>query len=252
MSVTIDLVDLTKSYGSKVAVAGLSLKVRAGEIFAFLGPNGAGKTTTIKMIAGLLRPDQGTVQVCGHSIQTNGVAARANLSYVPDQPFLYEKLTGREFLNFVREMYRVPRPVAAQRIEETARRLDMTAFIDRLSEGFSHGMKQKLVLAAALLHDPEVLVVDEPMVGLDPRTVRAVKDLFVERTARGKTVFMSTHTLGVAEAVAHRIGIIHNGHLIRTGTFEELQADARHKRSLEEIFLHLTEDVRLDQVEGLP
>ncbi len=248
----IELTDLVKAYGSKVAVRGLSLHIRAGEVFAFLGPNGAGKTTTIKMIAGLLRADQGLVRVCGHAISENGLAAKARLAYVPDQPFLYEKLTGREYLHFVRQMYRVPEDIAAQRLAKLTAQLNMNSFLDRLCEGYSHGMKQRVVLAGALLHDPDVVVIDEPMVGLDPRTVRTVKELFLERTARGKTVFMSTHTLAVAEALAHRIGIIHKGTLIRVGTFEELQSEAAKQSSLEEIFLHLTEDQSFDDIEGVP
>lgn len=251
-SPAIELREVVKAYGSKVAVRGVSLDVRAGEIFAFLGPNGAGKTTTIKLIAGLLHADDGSVRVCGHAVGENGLEARACLAYVPDQPFLYEKLTGREYLEFVRQMYRVGKDVAAERVASLAARLDMSSFLDRLSEGYSHGMKQRVVLAGALLHDPDVLVIDEPMVGLDPRTVRTVKDLFLERTARGKTIFMSTHTLEVAESVAHRIGIIHNGNLVRVGTFEDLQSEASTQQSLEDIFLHLTEDQSLDDVEGVP
>ena len=248
----IELRQVVKAYGSKVAVRGVSLDVRAGEIFAFLGPNGAGKTTTIKLIAGLLHVDDGSVRVCGHAVGENGLEAKACLAYVPDQPFLYEKLTGREYLEFVRQMYRVPKDVAAERVASLEARLDMSSFLDRLSEGYSHGMKQRVVLAGALLHDPDVLVIDEPMVGLDPRTVRTVKDLFLERTARGKTIFMSTNTLEVAEAVAHRIGIIHNGNLVRVGTFEELQSEASKQQSLEDIFLHLTEDQSFDDIEGVP
>jgi len=250
--ITISLAEVTKSYGSKTAVDGITLEVRAGEVFAFLGPNGAGKTTTIKMIVGLLHEDQGNVMVCGQSMYSNGLAAKARIAYVPDQPFVYEKLTGREFLNFVREMYNIPPSIAKERINDFAQRLDMSPFLDRLCEGYSHGMKQKVVLAAALLHDPDVMVVDEPMVGLDPRTVRIVKDLFVERAQRGKTVFMSTHTLEVAEAIADRIGIINKGKLITVGTFEDLKAAAQRQHSLEEIFLRLTEDEDLEHVEGVP
>lgn len=250
--IAIEIDDVVKAYGTKVAVCGVSLQVYAGEIFAFLGPNGAGKTTTIKMIAGLLHADRGFVRVCGHKVGEDGLAAKTRLAYVPDQPFLYEKLSGREYLNFVRQMYHVPQDVAARRIAELTEQLDMSGFLDRLGEAYSHGMKQRVVLAGALLHDPDVVVIDEPMVGLDPRTVRTVKDLFLERTARGKTVFMSTHTLAVAEAVAHRIGIIHRGNLIRVGTFGELQSEAATQHSLEEIFLRLTEDQSFDDIEGVP
>jgi ABC-2 type transport system ATP-binding protein len=179
--------------------------------------------------------------VCGHSIGTNGVAAKAKLAYVPDQPFLYDKLTGREFLYFVAEMYGLSAARRDEILASLVDRLDVNNFLDQLTETYSHGMKQKVVLAAALLHQPEVLVIDEPMVGLDPRTIRVVKDLFVEHVQAGGTVFMSTHTLDIAEAMADRIGIIHHGQLIAIGTLAELRSEARHERSLEEIFLEWTE-----------
>ena len=237
----ISLIGVRKSYGRHVAVKGLTLEIPPGELFAFLGPNGAGKTTTIKMIVGLLQPEAGHVAVCGHRIGANGVAAKAALAYIPDQPFLYEKLTGREFLYFVAEMYGIHRAERDRMIDSLIRRLDITEFLDQLTESYSHGMKQKGVLAAALLHHPAVLVIDEPMVGLDPRTVRSVKDLFTEHTRAGGTVFMSTHTLDIAEALADRIGIIHQGELIAVGTLDELRRKARREHSLEEIFLELTE-----------
>ncbi len=238
----VTLLGITKCYGQTLAVDDLTLSVRSGELFAFLGPNGAGKTTTIKLITGLLRPDRGDIHVCGHHIGSNGIAAKAQLAYVPDQPFLYEKLTGREFLYFVAELYGIENRRRDEVLEGLIARLGIGDFLDHLTESYSHGMKQKVVLAAALLHDPTVLVIDEPMVGLDPRTIRAVKDLFVEHTQRGRTVFMSTHTLDIAEAVADRIGIIHHGKLIAIGTLSELRTRARHEQSLEEIFLQLTEE----------
>ncbi len=230
-----------KSYGRTMAVRNLSLRVSQGELFAFLGPNGAGKTTTIKMIVGLLRPDEGSVSVCGHAIGSNGVAAKARLAYVPDQPFIYDKLTGREFLYFVAEMFSIPTQQRDLRLNTLIRRLDIGEFLDHLTESYSHGMKQKIVLAAALLHDPAVLVIDEPMVGLDPRTVRSVKNLFTEHTRNGGTIFMSTHTLEIAEALADRIGIIHRGDLIAVGTLAELKKQAKREHSLEDVFLELTE-----------
>ncbi len=230
-----------KRYGDKVAVNRISLRVAEGELFAFLGPNGAGKTTTIKMIAGLLTPHEGSITVCGHPMGTDGLLAKAQLAYVPDQPFLYDKLTGREFLHFVAEMYGIDTAKRDQMLAMLIGRLDMSEFLDQLTESYSHGRKQRVVLAAALLHRPRVLVIDEPMVGLDPRTVRTVKDLFVEITRSGGTVFMSTHTLEVAEAVADRIGIIHHGDLIAVGTLEELRARATQQHSLETIFLELTD-----------
>jgi len=235
------LASVRKSYGDRVAVEDLSLEVRRGELFAFLGPNGAGKTTTIKLIVGLLQPDHGVVQVCGHRIGSNGLAAKAQLAYVPDQPFIYEKLTGREFLYFVAEMYGMTRARRDDMLDRLVPLLDIGEFMDRLTERYSHGMKQRVVLAAALLHEPSVLVIDEPMVGLDPRTVRAVKDIFVEQTRRGGTVFMSTHTLDIAEAVADRIGIINRGRLVAVGKLHDLKQRAERQHSLEEVFLQLTE-----------
>jgi len=241
----IALTGVSKSYGRRSAVRNLTLEILRGEIFAFLGPNGAGKTTTIKMIVGLLKPNAGTVEVCGHSVGSNGVAAKAQIAYVPDQPFLYEKLTGREFLYFVAEMYGLSVQRRDEVLQELIRRLDIGEYIDHMTESYSHGMKQKVVLAAALLHEPKVLVVDEPMVGLDPRTIRAAKKLFVELARRGGTVFMSTHILEIAEAVADRIGIINEGELISIGTLAQLRARAQREHSLEEIFLGLTESLNV-------
>ncbi len=235
------LAGVSKRYGRTLAVRDLSLSVRRGELFAFLGPNGAGKTTTIKLIVGLLQPNEGVIRVCGHPIGSNGLAAKAQLAYVPDQPFLYEKLTGREFLYFVGEMFGMTTTRRDVVLASLIRRLDLDEFLDRATEGYSHGMKQKIVLAAALMHDPAVLVIDEPMVGLDPKSVRTVRNLFIEHTRAGGTVFMSTHTLDIAEALADRIGIIHRGSLIAVGTLAELRAQARRQHSLEEIFLQLTE-----------
>lgn len=241
MAGAIEIESVVKCYGNEVAVDNLSLTVRPGELFAFLGPNGAGKTTTIKLIAGLLTPDAGSISVCGHRMGTDGLLAKAQLAYVPDQPFLYEKLTGREFLDFVGEMYRMSVDERRRMLDVFIDRLDMASFLDRLTGSYSHGMKQRVVLAAALMHSPRVLIVDEPMVGLDPRTVRTVKDLFVETTRNGGTIFMSTHTLEIAEAVADRIGIIHQGRLIAVGTLDELRERASRQHSLEAIFLELTD-----------
>jgi len=237
----IALAGVSKSYGRTPAVRDLSLQIPRGELFAFLGPNGAGKTTTIKMIVGLLKPDAGVLAVCGWTMRGNGMAAKAQIAYVPDQPFLYDKLTGREFLYFVAEMYGLSARQRDAKLDKLLRRLDIREFFDQLTESYSHGMKQKVVLAAALLHDPAVLVIDEPMVGLDPRTIRAVKNLFVEHTRAGGTIFMSTHILDIAEDVADRIGIIHEGRLIALGTLDGLRARAEREQSLEEIFLELTE-----------
>lgn len=237
---TIVLDDVSKRFGDKEAVRGLSLSLYAGEIFAFLGPNGAGKTTTMKMTIGLLRPDHGRVTVCGQDLRRNGRIAKQQLAYVPDLPFVYDKLTGREFVRFTYEMYGVPHDEAAARLAELNRRLALNGFLDSLCETYSHGMKQRVALAAALIHNPRVLVVDEPMVGLDPRTARVMKDIFLERARAGGTVFMSTHTLDVAEQVADRIGILHRGQLIALGTLRELQAKSAMDGRLEDIFLRLT------------
>jgi len=252
MPAAIEIREVTKCYGRLTAVDHLSLEVGPGELFAFLGPNGAGKTTTIKLIAGLLIPDDGVVRVCGHAMGTDGRLAKAQLAYVPDQPFLYEKLTGREFLEFVGEMYGVDRHIAGARSRQLIARLDMEGFLDQLTESYSHGMKQRTVLAAALLHDPKVLVIDEPMVGLDPRTVRTVKDLMKELIGAGGTVFMSTHTLEVAQALADRIGIIHHGRLVAVGTLAELRARAAASETLEDIFLRLTADEDDESAETIP
>jgi ABC-2 type transport system ATP-binding protein len=240
-TVTVRLEQVSKRYGRKQAVEELSLDLFAGEVFAFLGPNGAGKTTTLKMTTGLLRPDTGRAVICGHDLATSAREAKRLLAYVPDQPFLYDKLTGREFIHFARDMYGVDRGWAERCLAELTERLDMRSFLDNLTESYSHGMKQKVALAAALVHDPTVLVVDEPIIGLDPRTIRVIKTIFRERAQRGGTVFMSTHTLDVAEAVADRIGIIHDGRLVALGTLVELQALAAPGSRLEDVFLHLTD-----------
>ncbi len=240
--IAVRLSGVSKSFGSKPAVAELSLTLHAGEVFAFLGPNGAGKTTTLKMTTGLLRPDRGTVEVCGARLDAGDPGAKQPIAYVPDQPFVYEKLTGQEFIEFTRTMYGVPREVAAARLAELSRRLDMEDFLDRLCETYSHGMKQKVALAAALVHAPRVLVVDEPMVGLDPRTARITRDIFRELAEAGGTVFMSTHTLDIAELLADRIGIIHRGRLVALGTLAELRRQAATDGRLEDVFLRLTEE----------
>ncbi len=242
---TVRLTRVSKSYGETQAVIDLSLELYAGEVFAFLGPNGAGKTTTLKLTTGLLRPNSGTVWVCGEDMVRKGRRAKQQIAYVPDQPFLYDKLTGREFVRFARDVYGVPIDVAEQRLNELIARLGMDSFLDQLAESYSHGMKQKVALAAALIHAPRVVVVDEPIIGLDPRTIRVIKTIFRELAGAGGTVFMSTHTLDVAEAVADRIGIINAGRLIALGTLDELRAKAAASDRLEDIFLELTEDAEV-------
>jgi ABC-2 type transport system ATP-binding protein len=242
MASAIHIDRVTKRYGNFTAVDRISLDIPEGELFACLGPNGAGKTTTIKMTVGLLTPDEGTIHVCGHPMGRDGRAAKAQLAYVPDQPFLYDKLTGYEFLEFVGQMYGLDRGTLQARSRVLIERLEVGSFFNQLTESYSHGMKQRTALAAALLHEPRVLIIDEPMVGLDPKTVRTVKDLMREMTREGRTIFMSTHTLEVAEAVADRIGIINHGKLVAVGRLEELRRQASRNDTLEDIFLSLTAD----------
>src|SRR5947208_16582509 len=236
----IELSEVTKKYGNKTAVDRLSLRIEPGELFAFLGPNGAGKTTTIKLVCGLLFPTAGSVRVGGFDMQTQGDQARQLISYVPDQPYLYEKLTGREFLQFIADMYRMPRELGRMRMEEMIATFSLGDFVDDLTERYSHGMKQRTVFAAALLHQPKVLIVDEPTVGLDPKNVRLLKNLLQQEARQGTTVFLSTHSLDVAQELASRIGIVEHGRLISCGTLEQLRKQASLNGSLEEVFLKLT------------
>jgi ABC-2 type transport system ATP-binding protein len=233
---------VTKLYGQKPAVRELSLDIPAGELFAFLGPNGAGKTTTIKMMCGLLFPTSGTIRLGGFDLESDGEKARGLLAYVPDQPFLYEKLTGREFLHFTAEMYGLSDGETRDRIAEVVEMFQLADFLDDLSERYSHGMRQRTVFASALVHQPKVLIVDEPTVGLDPRSVRQLKDLLRRQADSGTTVFLSSHSLDVVEEVADRIGIIDRGRLVSCGTLDTLRRQASHDGSLEEVFLRLTEE----------
>lgn len=234
--------DLTKHFGETVAVDRLSLEIPKGEFFAFLGPNGAGKTTTIRMITGLLRPSRGSVRIAGHDVRHAPEDAKRHVGYIPDRPFLYEKLTAREYLRFVAHLYRVPPSAAEPRINEWLETFSLTDRAEEFIESYSHGMRQKLVFAAAFLHQPDVYIIDEPMVGLDPAGARLVKNLLKKETTNGRTVFLSTHTLSVAEELADRIGIIHRGRLAAIGTLEELRRQARAAHlGLEELFLLLTD-----------
>jgi ABC-2 type transport system ATP-binding protein len=238
----IELHNVSKSYGNHVAVRDLTLTIGRGELFAFLGPNGAGKTTTIKMMCGLLFPTSGTVRVAGFDIQTEGEQARRVISYVPDQPFLYEKLTGREMLQFIAQMYGMPAEDARRRIAQMIELFSLESFVDNLTQNYSHGMRQRTVFACALLHEPEVLIVDEPTVGLDPRSIRLLKDLLRGEARRGVTVFLSTHSLDIAQELADRIGVIGQGRLIGCGTLDTLRKQAALDGNLEEVFLKLTEE----------
>jgi ABC-2 type transport system ATP-binding protein len=238
----IALEGVTKRFGTKCAVNRLDLEVRPGELFAFLGPNGAGKTTTIKMICGLLAPNEGKVRVGGFDASSQ--QARQLLGYVPDQPYLYDKLTGREFLKFVVEMYGLERQYGFRRIAELIETFEMGDYIDELCESYSQGMKQRVVFASALVHDPRALVVDEPLVGLDPRSARIVKDLFLREARSGCAVLMSTHLLAIAEELAGRIGIVDRGRMLAVGTLGELRELVQLHGPLEELFLKLTGDTR--------
>jgi len=235
----IEAITLRKSYGETQAVKGVDLQVRPGEIFGFLGPNGAGKTTTIKMLVGLLRPTDGSARIGGHDVQREPIAAKSLIGYVPDQPYLPEKLTAREFLEFIASLYQIEPVAARRRGEELLRLFDLADRGDELVGGYSHGMRQKTALAGALLHNPRAFFLDEPTVGLDPRSARLIKDILREVAERGTAVFMSTHILEIAERMCDRVAIISAGQVIATGTMDELRA-GRAGESLEDIFLELT------------
>ncbi|MCL0039016.1 ABC transporter ATP-binding protein [Dehalococcoidia bacterium] len=237
--------NLSKSYGKFAAVKNVSLELRRGEVFGFLGPNGAGKTTTIKVCTGLLKPSAGRVIIGGFDIVKQPVAAKELLGYVPDNPFLYDKLTGREFVRFVSRLYNSNS--AEQRIQELFDSFEMSDKIDELIQGYSRGMRQKTALISALIHNPQILFVDEPTANLDPRSARLAKDIFRALTKQGVSVFMSTHIMEIAERLCDRIGIIHHGELIALGTLSELNQQAALEGStLEDVFLELTGDFDAD------
>jgi ABC-2 type transport system ATP-binding protein len=246
----IELRCVTKKYGRKVAVDQLDLDIPRGELFAFLGPNGAGKTTTIKMMVGLLQPTQGSLRIAGFDVVQQSREANLYTGYVPDQPYLYDKLSGREFLQFVADLYSQSPRAAAAAIDRQIEAFSLRDYVDDLTESYSHGMKQRLVFASALLHDPRVLILDEPMVGLDPRSMRLVKDLLRAHVRSGMTVFMSTHTLAMAEEVADRIGVVSRGRLLFLGTVDELRRKLSRDETLEQLFLALTEEGVADDERG--
>jgi ABC-2 type transport system ATP-binding protein len=251
----IDVRDLTKRYGQTTAVDRLSLAVGAGEIFGFLGPNGAGKTTTIRMLMGLLQPSDGTIELGGFDLHTQPLRAKALCGFVPDRPHVYEKLTGAEYLDFAADLYGVDEEAKTRRRERLLEIFDLAEWRSELAESYSHGMKQRLVMAGALMHAPRILVVDEPTVGMDPRGARLLKRIFRDLAAGGATVFMSTHSLEVAEELCDRVGIIQRGRLIALGTIDELRAQAgrEHNSTLEAVFLHITgAELDLDSGEALP
>lgn len=237
----IEIERLTKNYGDFVAVDDISLTVQTGEVFGFLGPNGAGKTTTIRVLAGLSLPTAGRIRLAGVDVVEHPRQAKAITGYVPDRPYLYEKLTGWEFLRFVADLYSKPWPECEPRGAELAHYLDVDRWLNHRIESYSHGMKQKLVLVSAFIHDPQVLVIDEPMVGLDALAQKQVKNLFRTRVAAGKTIFLTTHTLSVAEAVCDRVAILSRGRIVALGTSDEIKREAeRPATALEDVFLELT------------
>jgi len=240
----IELKSLTKEFGNFRAVDDLNLTVKKGEIFGFIGPNGAGKTTTIKMIGGLLEPTAGTIAIAGIDMRKQPEAAKSKIGFIPDRPYIYEKLTGMEFLKFTADLYGVPDEIFSQKARENLEMFSLSDWANELIESYSHGMKQRLIMSAALLHDPRVIIVDEPMVGLDPMAIMMVKNLFQRLARKGVTIFMSTHTLAVAEDTCDRIGIIHRGCMIASGTTADLQREANVTNAdLERVFLNLTSEV---------
>ena len=237
----ISLEGLTKKYGTFTAVDAIDLEVPSGQLFGFLGPNGAGKTTTLRMIAGILRPTAGRVRIGGIDVVAQPNEAKAMLGFIPDRPFIYEKLTGMEYLRFVAGLYGQQGPQIEHRGRELLGLFDLEDWRDELVESYSHGMRQKLIISGAFVHRPRVIVVDEPMVGLDPKAARTLKDLFREYTRRGNTIMMSTHTLEVAQHMCDRIGIIRRGRIAASGTMDDLRKHAESGADgLEDIFLRLT------------
>lgn len=236
----IELIHLVKKFGDLVAVNDLSLTVNKGEFFAVLGPNAAGKTTTIKILTGLLKPTAGSARVAGFDVQEQPLEVRRRLAYVPDFPFLYDKLTPWEFIRFTGQMFRMGDAEIQAKAAALVTRFNLEDYMNKAIDGLSHGTRQRVAIASALLHDPEVFVIDEPMVGLDPHHARVVKDILKERSLAGMTVFLSTHQLSVAEEMADRIGIIHQGKLIAVGTRDELRQQSGAAGALEQTFLALT------------
>jgi ABC-2 type transport system ATP-binding protein len=237
----ITLEQLTKDYGSFRAVDGVSLHIPRGTLYGFLGPNGAGKTTTLRMIAGILRPTSGRVTIGEFDVHADPIHAKSKLGFIPDRPFVYDKLTGAEFLRFVAGLYGQEGHLVEKRIDELLEVFELSTWKNELVESYSHGMRQKLIISSALIHRPELIVVDEPMVGLDPRGARLLKDLFRGFVAKGGTVLMSTHTLEIAEAMCDRMAIIQSGRIVAAGTMADLRRQtAAGEMGLEDLFLRLT------------
>jgi len=238
----IEIEGLNKWFGPVHAVRDLTLSVPAGEVFAFLGPNGAGKTTTLKMLTGLLRPTSGRIRIAGYDMAKNPIEARQQIAYIPDTPFLYDRLTATEFFHFVGTLYGLSRETIEREREASFAFFGLSGHASALVKDLSHGLRQRLAYAAALLHHPRVLFIDEPLIGLDPHSIRAIKGLLREKAAGGMTIFLTTHILSLAEETADRIGIIHNGRLIALGPLEELRQRSGTQGDLEEVFLRLTGD----------
>lgn len=248
----ITLTGLTKRYGSFTAVDGIDLEVPKGELFGFLGPNGAGKTTTFRMIAGIILPTAGRIQIGGVDLVRQPLIAKRRLGYIPDRPFVYDKITGAEFLRFVAALYDAQDASLDRRIDELLDLFELTPWKNELTESYSHGMRQKLIIASALVHRPEVIVVDEPMVGLDPKGARLLKDLFRQYVNRGGTILMSTHTLEVAEGMCDRIAIMQTGRILARGTMADLREQTESTgASLEDMFLRLTGGLREHQLDPI-
>jgi len=235
----IKLTNLTKKFKDKIAVDDINLEISSGEIFGILGPNGAGKTTTIKMISGLLKPTSGNINVCGFDIQKHPISAKKIIGLLPDTPFVYQKLTGREFLEFICGIYEV----GCEKIDEYLELFELKNAADELVESYSHGMQQKLVLAGILIRDPKVILLDEPLVGLDPKSARLVKNIYNEQSKKGTTIFLSTHILELAEKLCSRLAIIDKGKIIALGTLDELKTHTETEKNLEDVFFRLTENV---------
>ncbi|HEX4235659.1 MAG TPA: ABC transporter ATP-binding protein [Caldimonas sp.] len=243
MANALEIVGLTKRFAGTIAVDGLDLTIPEGEFHALLGPNGAGKTTTLRIVAGLLRADAGRVAVLGHDVQTQGADARRVLAFLPDDPPVYDKLSALEYLEFVAGLWSMPPDAAAQRAEALLRQLDLWPQAEQRAESYSRGMRQKLALAGALIHAPRLLILDEPLTGLDAAAARQVKDLLVARVRDGCTIVLTTHILEIAERLAERISIIQRGRIIAQGSLDELRAQAAHSdrgSTLEDVFLELT------------
>lgn len=234
---------LEKKFGSFIAVNKINLELKRGELFGFLGPNGAGKTTTIKMITGLLSPTSGKISFNDIDVWNKPITFKMKMGYIPDQPFLYDKLTGREFLFFCGGLYKLNKGQVEEKISEMIERLKIGDWIDKRTEDYSQGMRQRIVIASAFIHEPEVIIVDEPMIGLDPQSAFQVKKLFVEESRKGKTIFMSTHSLNVVEEICSDVAIIHKGNIIFHDKIEGLQKlKQQHDRNLEDLFIQLTEE----------